>query len=315
MGNLVEIAILLYPTAHLSSVGGLTDLFKFINNQVPSSQSPQVKVTHWQSENDQIIKVFDSHENHKSQISFVIIPPSFEEPVSQQDAQIYVLWLKELYQRGVILCSICSGIFILLETGVLQGRTVTTHWSNITTLKTRSTHLKVDCNKMVVDENDIITTAGPMSWIDMGFTLTERIYDTSFMVKMAQYLLLDPPIRKQSYYKNFVPSFDHGDEVIVNAQHWLQTHYNETITVDMLVELTHLEKRTLLRRFKKATNLTIVEYCQNLRIQKAQDLLITTNLSFDSISWQAGYKDSSSFSKMFCKNIGLSPIEYRKRFK
>lgn len=91
--------------------------------------------------------------------------------------------------------------------------------------------------------------------------------------------------------------------------------YDKKITLDLLAGQIALEKRTLLRRFKKATDMTVIEYCQNLRIQKAQTLLETTSLSFESIAWQVGYQDSSSFNKVFTKAIGLTSTEYRKRFR
>ncbi|WP_111895369.1 GlxA family transcriptional regulator [Acinetobacter sp. MB5] len=314
MVQLVEVGIVLYTDAHLASVWGLTDLLKYASKYSENKQIDSIRVSHWQYRNGEIVKIWDTHNTQSNNINFIVIPPSFASPISQQDAKLYTSWLKCLHQNGAILCSICSGIFTLLETGILDGRTVTTHWLNNTMVRDRCPSIILDSNKIIVEETDLITTAGIMSWMDLGLKLVEKIYSAPFMIDFCKLLLVDPPAREQSFYKIFSPNFDHGDISIIKIQHWLQINYEQKITLDCLAEYVNLEKRTLLRRFKKATNLTIIEYCQNLRIQKAQDLLITTALSFDAISWQVGYKDSSSFRKIFIKNIGLSPSEYRKRF-
>lgn len=311
----IEIGIVLYPSAHLPSVWGFTDLLKYASSFVAAKNLDALRISHWKEDNGQIIKIFDTHPNAENVVSMVVIPPSFEAPVSREDAQAYSAWLNHLYQKGAILCAVCSGIFTLLETGLLAGRTVTTHWINNDAVKERWPTVVMDSNKIIVDDNDIITTAGGMSWIDLGLKLVERIYNGAIMVDFAKYLLIDPPSREQSYYRIFSPNFNHGDIAIIKVQHWIQNNYEKKITLDFLAQYIALEKRTLLRRFKKATDMTVIEYCQKLRIQKAQLLLETSTLSFESISWQVGYQDSSSFNKIFSKIVGLTTTEYRKRFK
>lgn len=315
MKKMIEIAILHYSEAHSASIWGLTDLLQYANQQVLSTDKASIKVTHWRESHGNMIKTWDSHEAVSCSINFIIVPPSFEAPVSQEGAQNYSQWIEQHYKNGAVLCSICSGIFTLLETKLFSGRTVTTHWLNNEIVNARFPDVVIDSNKIIVDDPDLITTAGIMSWMDLGLKLVERIYSTPFMIEFSKLLLIDPPSREQSYYKNFTPNFSHGDTAIIKIQHWLQNNYEKKITVDDLAEMANLEKRTLLRRFKKATGLAPIEYCQNLRIHKAQDLLLTTNMSFDSISWQVGYKDSSSFNKIFVKTIGLTSTGYRKRFK
>lgn len=315
MTKLTEIALLLYPEVHSPSVGGLTDLLKNASSFAQAKALHGLRISHWQVDNGQISKVFDTHPDLENAICMLVIPPSFEAPIEREAAQAYAAWLTQLHSTGVVLCAICAGIFILLETGLLAGRTVTTHWLNNQTVKDRAANVSVDCSQLMIDDNDIMTSAGALSWMDLGLKLLEKIYQGSLMVDFAKYMLIDPPSRQQSYYSNFSPSFSHGDTTIIKIQHWLQTNYDKKITLDLLAGQIALEKRTLLRRFKKATDMTVIEYCQNLRIQKAQTLLETTSLSFESIAWQVGYQDSSSFNKVFTKAIGLTSTEYRKRFR
>lgn len=315
MSKINEIAIVQYPQAHSASMWGLTDLLLYANQQALNQGEDTIKVTHWRDAHGEMVKAWESQAESDDKIDFIIIPPSFEAPLSKQTARNYSHWIRQHYQNGTVLCSICSGVFTLLETNLFDGRTITTHWLNNEIVRERFPNVNIDSNKIIVEDPDVITTAGIMSWMDLGLKLIERIYTSQLMVEFSKLLLVDPPSREQSYYKQFLPNLSHGDIAIVKIQHWLQNNYANKVTVDDLAELANLEKRTLLRRFKKATGLTPIEYCQNLRIHKAQDLLLTTNLSFDSISWQVGYKDCSSFNKIFVKTIGLTSTEYRKRFK
>lgn len=315
MDKCMEIGLVLYPAVHSPSVWGMTDLLKQASAFAQSQALPALRISHWQDQNGHITKTFDTHPDDHNAVNVIILPPSFEPPISPKDAQAYSAWLTQMHGQGAILCAICSGIFTLLETGLLAGRTITTHSKHNDIIRQKWPAVVLDSTKLLIDDNDIITSAGGMSWMDLGLKLVGKIYSSTLMLDFAKYMLLDPPLRAQSYYRAFVPKFDHGDVLIIKVQHWLQANYGTKITLDSLAEHIALEKRTLLRRFKRATGMTVIEYCQNLRIHKAQELLETTSLSFEQIAWQVGYQNSSSFHKIFTKMIGLTSTEYRKRFK
>lgn len=311
----MEIGIVIYPAAHLPSVWGLTDLLKYASTFVTARQFSALRISHWAAQDGHIVKTFDTQSESENSIDIVVIPPSFEPPISKHDAQVYSIWLNQLHKNGATLCAICSGIFTLLETGLLDGRTVTAHWLHRDAITLNYPDVNLDNNKLIIDDHDIITLAGLMSWMDLALKIVEKAYDSATMRGFAKYLLIDPPSREQSFYHAFSPRFDHGDATIVKVQHWLQNNYATKIRLEALAEQIAMEKRTLLRRFKKATGMTVIAYCQHLRIQRAQELLETTSLSFEAICWQVGYQDSSSFNKIFTKVIGLTSTEYRKRFK
>jgi transcriptional regulator GlxA family with amidase domain len=127
-------------------------------------------------------------------------------------------------------------------------------------------------------------------------------------------MLLDPAGREQSYYRSFLPSFHHGDREILKVQHWLQKNGCRNVDLSKMAKTSGLELRTFIRRFQKATTLRPTEYCQQLRIGKARELLESTRQSVEKISWEVGYEDPASFRRVFQKVLGLSPREYRKRF-
>ena len=168
--------------------------------------------------------------------------------------------------------------------------------------------------EVVIDDGDIVTAGGMTAWTDLGLRLIQKLMGSAVALETAKYMLLDPSGREQSFYKSFLPRFDHGDVEILKVQHWLQKNGCRNVDLSKMAKKSGLELRTFMRRFQKATTLRPTEYCQHLRIGKARGLLESTKKPVEKISWEVGYEDPASFRKVFQKVLGLSPREYRKRF-
>jgi transcriptional regulator GlxA family with amidase domain len=172
----------------------------------------------------------------------------------------------------------------------------------------------VDENRMTVEDGNLITAGGVLAWTDLGLKLVDRYLGPTIMIETARFMLVDPPGREQRNYSNFAPKLHHGDAAILKVQHWLQSHVSNTPSVKETAQLSGLEERTFLRRFRKATGLKPSEYCQRLRVGKAREMLEFTNKTIEQIAWAIGYEDPGSFRKVFQRVVGLSPGEYRRRF-
>jgi transcriptional regulator GlxA family with amidase domain len=125
---------------------------------------------------------------------------------------------------------------------------------------------------------------------------------------------VDPPGREQRYYSAFSPNLSHGDAAVLKVQHWLQATVAKDMTLSDLGARAGLEERTFLRRFRKATGQTAVDYCQRLRVGKAAEMLQFSNSPIEAIAWEVGYRDPGSFRKVFFRVTGLTPGAYRRRF-
>ena len=134
------------------------------------------------------------------------------------------------------------------------------------------------------------------------------------MIETGRFLLIDPAGREQRHYSRFAPRLNHGDEMILKVQHWLQAREARAVSVPEMARVAALEDRTFLRRFKVATGMTPTEYVQHLRIGKARELLEFTKRPVDQIAYAVGYEDTSAFRRLFNRIIGLSPGAYRQRF-
>jgi transcriptional regulator GlxA family with amidase domain len=315
----VEIGILIYPEAQLAAVHGLTDIFLVANRfaairRLPAE--PALRVSHWrQIANGRTVEcVFDTIPGPYNRPAVLIAPPSLSNPISRELAAPFAAWLTERHDDGSVLCSVCAGAFVLAETGLLAGRSATTHWTYLDELTRRFPDIRVDGDKLIIEDGDMITAGGVMAWTDLGMKLVDRLLGSTIMLETARFLLVDPPGREQRYYSSFSPNFHHGDRPILNVQHWLQSNGARDANLHAMAARAGLEERTFLRRFQKTTGLRPTEYCQQLRVGRAREMLEFTNHAVDRIAFSIGYEDAGAFRRVFHKVMGISPSEYRKRF-
>ncbi|RVJ47866.1 GlxA family transcriptional regulator [Sinorhizobium meliloti] len=319
MEDTLEIGILRYDGAQAAAVLGMTDLLTAaagIARQRHGVSHP-LRVSHWTRATGKRApeRVFSSDPvSLGDRPTVIVIPPGLGDPLPEREARYYADWLRSEHSKGAGLCSICKGAFLLGETGLLAGRTVTTHWSYEEHLVSRFPDINVDTDRLIIDDGDILTAGGVMAWIDLSLILIERFLGPTIMAETARAFLVDPPGREQSYYSAFSPRLNHGDDAILKVQHWLQATGGKDTGLAVLAEHAGLEPRTFMRRFQKATGHTAGEYVQRLRINKARDLLQFTRDPVDAIAWKVHYSDPSSFRKIFTRIIGLTPAEYRQRF-
>lgn len=319
--ELIEIGILKFPGAQMAAVLGMTDLFTTADSLARRShadpEQPLLRVSHWEwkAGEDAPSRVFDTVLGAKGSPAVLVLPPAFGDLPTPEETLRYAGWLRERHSEGVALGSVCKGAFLLGETGLLANRTVTTHWTYEDEFQAKFPATRVDADRLLIDDEDIITAGGVMSWIDLALRLVDRFLGPAAMLDTAQAFVIDPPGREQSYYSTFTPKMNHGDVPVLNVQRWLAATDARDVDLASLVRQSGLEERTFLRRFQKATGLTTTEYWQRLRVGRARELLQSGSCSPDQVAWEVGYTDSGAFRKVFLRIVGLTPAEYRRRFR
>ena len=316
-----DVGILLYPGAQMSAAFAMTDLFLVSNrfsNPCVTTAPGRITISHWRIEAEgtapRRVHNTDAVADMPEAPDVLIVPPSLDAPVTAEDAMHYLDWLRDLYAAGCILASVCAGAFLLGATGLLNGRTATTHWILEDQFRARFPSVLLDVDRLLIDGGQILTAGGVMSWTDLCLRLVERLRGAEVMTQTARFLLVDPPGREQRYYSLFSPRIGHGDKAVLAVQHWLQETDARDIALETLAARAGLEKRTFLRRFRNATGMTTSEYGQRLRVGKACELLQFSAMSIEQIAWKAGYGDPGAFRKIFVRFVGLTPSEYRQRF-
>jgi len=315
-----EIGIVLYPGVQEACVHGLTDLFgvasRIVLEQWQPDRSP-LRVTHWQSTHARDTRfscVYDSAPGGTPEPRLLIIPitmTNLPDPVIPSGV---VCWLRKQHAAGATLVSLCSGAFILAETGLVAGRSVATHRICAEALAKRFPQIVVDTKRRIIDYGDIITAGGFLSWVDVGLFLVERFLGAAVRAETARFVLSDPVASEARYFAGFAPPQAHRDSAVLKAQAWIHMKDGRGVSLKSMAAAAGLERRTLLRRFANATGMTPMEYCRAVRIARARELLEGGDAPQKVIAQSLGYKDVASFARVFRKTTGSAPGAYRKKF-
>jgi len=313
----LEIGLLLYPGAQRAAVHGLADLFSVANRvaaELGAVDLAQIRVSHWQAdETGQLQVVEDSHPGAHHDVRVLIIPPSLESAPPPELLELHRGLLCRWHGQGTVLASVCIGVFFLAASGLLDGRSASTHWNYAQTLAQRYPKVRVEANQPLLDDGDIMTSAGLMAWTELGLRLLDRFLGPSVAWETARYMSVEP-VTAPLPGTLFNPRLDHGDAAVLKVQHWLQASAAQGADLAGMADCAGLEERTFLRRFRAATGLKPTEYCQQVRVGRACRMLEFTRRTVEQIAWGVGYQDPGAFRKVFQRTTGLTPSDYRRRF-
>jgi transcriptional regulator GlxA family with amidase domain len=308
-----EIGILAYPGAHEAAMLGMTDLFTIAGRFSKMGAAGHVKIHRWLlSDDGRVIRDGDAANSVPPDI--LVIPGRLSGPLTSREAAPFRSWLRDLHRNGTTLASSCAGSFVIAEAGLLDGRPASTHWADADEFRQRFDKVDLKIDEIIVEDGSIITAGGLMAWTDLGMRLCERVFGTSVMMQTSRFMLIDTAGREQRNYKSFFPKLDHGDEAILIVQKLLGEAEGEAINIREMSRHARLEERTFLRRFKSATGLRPTEYLQNLRIEKAKEMLKLSRRTVEQVAWSVGYRDLAAFRRLFRRETGMSPAEFRRRF-
>lgn len=228
-----------------------------------------------------------------------------------------VAWLRKMHAQGAILCSACSGIFLLAETGLFDGKDTAVHFGYVRGLTSAYPSLKVHPERVLVisgNRDDLVTSGASTTWHDMVLYLIARFAGATSAQEVARMFALQWHQDGLTPYIVFEGKGDHGDGEISSAQKWLSERFALANPVEEVIKRSKLAERTFKRRFVAATGLTPIAYVQRLRIEDAKRRLERTDASVEEISWRVGYEDAAFFRRLFRRTTGLAPGAYRKRF-
>ena len=223
-------------------------------------------------------------------------------------------WLKDRYGRGSHIATICTGAFVLAETGLIDGKTATTHWCHANKFATRYPQIKLKPEHLITDEGDLFCSGGFNSGIDLSLYLVEKYCGHQVALESSKFAVFDIGRTSQMPYTIFQYQKDHRDSQILAVQDWIEDKYDQNFSYAELARHHGMSRRTLERRFKALTGDTPLTYQQRVRVEKAKRMLEDGQRSFEEITYQVGYEDSGSFRKVFIRKAGLRPTEYRDKF-
>ena len=223
-------------------------------------------------------------------------------------------WLLFMHGRGAHIATICSGAFVLAETGLLDGKTATTHWGFAEQFEKRYPRVELKLERLITDEGTLFCSGGYNAGIDLSLYLVEKYCGHEVALQSSKSMISDIERTTQAPYCMYHFRKDHKDDQILPIQEWIENNFDQNFNYDSLARQSGMSRRTMERRFKNATGETPLTYQQSIRVEVAKRLLENETRSFDEITYQVGYEDSSTFRKIFSKQTGLAPTAYRKKF-
>jgi transcriptional regulator GlxA family with amidase domain len=231
-----------------------------------------------------------------------------------QQNKMAIAHLQRLFKKGTELGSMCTGTFLLAATGLLKHKSATTHWYAASAFKAMFPDVKLEDDKIIVDENGIYSSGGAASSLSLCLYLTEKYCGRATANMAARMLQMDNDRPTQTRFSIFIPQTQHKDEAISRAQQVIEQDQEEKFTVEGLAGIVHLSKRSFIRRFKAATGNTPIEYIQRMSVEKAKRQLENGSNSIEQIIYSIGYRDIKSFRNIFIRYTDLTPKEYRDRY-
>lgn len=227
-------------------------------------------------------------------------------------------WVQQMHESGAMLCSACSGIFLLAETGLFDRKDATVHFWYARAFQALYPEVVVHPERVLVISGlreELVCSGASTTWHDLVLYLTARHAGATVAQEVARMFALQWHQDGLAPYIVFEGKSDHGDGEILSAQQWLSGHFSVAHPVEEMIKRSKLAERTFKRRFASATGLPPLEYVQRLRIEDAKRRLERTDAPVDEISWRVGYEDPAFFRRLFKRTTGLAPGAYRKRFR
>lgn len=223
-------------------------------------------------------------------------------------------WIVQQHKRGAEVASLCVGAFLLAETGLLDGRKCTTHWSMVELFRNRYPQITVYPERIIIDENGIYSSGGAYSFLNLLLYLIDKFCGKDVALWASKMFEIDISRSTQSPFMIFETQKKHSDNAIQKAQQLIEQKVSDRITVQELADASAMSLRTFIRRFKAATGNTPIEYIQRTKIETAKRKLEEGSYTVNEIVYDLGYNDVKAFRNIFRKYTGLPPAKYKEKY-
>jgi transcriptional regulator GlxA family with amidase domain len=246
---------------------------------------------------------------------YLVVPPIpvSADPFRSRPGEVRLI--REHHDRGAIVCSACLGSILVAQSGILDGRDATTHWAWVGRAMEHFPGVSWDATRMMCDSGTVITSGGFLAAVDVTLAIVERACSRAVSREVGRLLLADSRRQYQSIYATSLTSARTDDPRLHRVETWVQSHLSEALTVSEMAEVSRLSPRTFHREFVKAYGFTPKKMLQLKRIEKMRELLRKPDLSIEQALAEVGVSDVPSFRKVFQRELGMSPAEYRRRLR
>lgn len=255
---------------------------------------------------------------HISQIdatSLIIIPSLGSSFETSQKGNIDIIdWIIGQYKNGAEIATMCSGTFMLASAGLLDGRNCSTHWDYANKFRTLFPNVNLQSDELITDENGIYTNGGAYSFLNLILYLIEKYYDRPTAIFCSKVFQIEMDRQSQSPFIIFKGQKQHNDEMVHQAQAYIESQLKERISIESLSSRFAIGRRNFDRRFIKATGNTPIEYTQRVKVESAKKSFENTRKTIQEVMYEVGYSDLKAFREVFRRFTGVSPLVYRSKY-
>ena len=248
-------------------------------------------------------------------IDTLVVAGGFGVTKAREDATL-IRWIRSAARRSRRVTSVCSGTFLLAAAGLLEDRTVTTHWSRAAELAGRHPELTVDPNPIFIRDGDIWTSAGVTSGMDLSLALVEEDLGREVAAEIARWLVLylQRP-GGQAQFSSHLTAQLAEREPLRDLQSWIADNLDTDLRVEALAERASMSPRNFARFFRREIGMTPAAYVEELRVERARQLLEDGGDPIDLISIRCGFGTPETMRRAFARRVGVPPATYRARFR
>ncbi len=317
-----QVAILVLETAVIEAVADPRYMFTAVNEFLKSEGKPplfDVQLIGLSKEVKLADGLFSIHTDallkDAKKPDLVIIPAiSGNLQLAIQKNEAFLPWIIQQYKNGAELASLCLGAFVLAATGLVNGHSCSTHWLFANDFRNMFPQVNLVDNRIVTEQNGLYSSGGANSYWNLLLHLVEKYTNRNMAILASKFFVLDIDRHSQSPFQIFRGQKLHEDEDMVEVQNYIEANYTEKMNVDELCSKFGIGRRTFERRFKKATNNSIVEYMQRVKIEAAKRQLETGRKTVSEVMYEVGYNDTKAFRDLFKKITSMSPVDYRNKY-
>lgn len=317
-----NVSILVPESSVMQAIADPQYLFSAVNQFLAVSGKKPLFDVHLVGENkevklnDGIFSVHtDKQINDVQHTDLIFIPALFGDMKTAIAKNKNLLpWINEQYKNGAEVASLCVGAFLLASTGLLNGKKCSTHWGFQNEFRELFPTVEVVEGSIITEEHRIYSSGGANSYWSLLLLLVEKYTDRETAILASKYFAVDIDRNSQTAFAMFTGQKNHADEAIKKAQEFIEKHVHDKISVDELAEKVAVGRRSFERRFKQATNNTVLEYIQRIKVEAAKRSFENSRKNINEVMFEVGYTDTKSFRTIFKKVTGLTLIEYRNKY-
>jgi transcriptional regulator GlxA family with amidase domain len=318
-----HISILALKDATMTSIDGSLQLFSRINDFLKYSEKKPFYTIELVGLTDHTYlneKLYSINVNKKigeiKKTDLIVIPiicGDFSQTLKSNEG--YCDWIKEQYHNGAEIASLCVGSFFLASTGLLNGRTCATHWAAKNDFEIMFPTVNLIEDSIITDENGIYTSGGTYSYLNLLLYIIEKHLGREMSVLASKMFEIDIERKSQNQFLIFMGQKRHNDGEVLKAQEFIENNPDKKFTIDEISSKFGIGRRTFERRFKKSTGNSIIEYTQRVKVETIKKQLELGRKTINEIIFEIGYNDINAFRNVFKKYTGMSPVDYRRKYK